>query len=239
MDIKCPHCGTEYDIDKSEYGRYVKCEICGKGFVAGTSASKKLGKAASAATDALKTAANTADERVKNADRKNMQEQAKTATGPAHGQGEESRCQAEVYVCTHCGEKSTSPKRTWLGCLGGLGIIVAFIGGGFFGMIHPLIGIAVFIMGIVGSIVRLGQSNKTYCKKCGKYDTMISAISPQGRRLLNEDEHDLREVSPQPSREPSRSDVADRLNRLQKLLDEGLVSVDEYKKQRQHILDSI
>ncbi|MGN0833946.1 MAG: PrsW family glutamic-type intramembrane protease [Kiritimatiellia bacterium] len=38
MDIKCPRCGTEYEIDKSEYGRFVKCEVCGKGFVAGTSA---------------------------------------------------------------------------------------------------------------------------------------------------------------------------------------------------------
>ena len=49
MNINCPHCGTEYDIDKSEYGRFVKCEICGKGFVAGTSAAKKLGEAANAA----------------------------------------------------------------------------------------------------------------------------------------------------------------------------------------------
>lgn len=37
MTITCPHCGTEYDAEKSEYGRFVKCEICQKGFVAGTS----------------------------------------------------------------------------------------------------------------------------------------------------------------------------------------------------------
>jgi len=30
MDIICPHCGTEYDAEESEYGRFVKCEICGK-----------------------------------------------------------------------------------------------------------------------------------------------------------------------------------------------------------------
>ena len=35
--FKCPHCGTEYDAEASDYGRFVKCEICGKGFVVGTS----------------------------------------------------------------------------------------------------------------------------------------------------------------------------------------------------------
>lgn len=35
MDIKCPHCGTEYEIENEDFGRFVKCEICGKGFVAG------------------------------------------------------------------------------------------------------------------------------------------------------------------------------------------------------------
>ena len=38
MDIICPHCGTEYDAEEGEYGRFVKCEICGKGFVAGAGA---------------------------------------------------------------------------------------------------------------------------------------------------------------------------------------------------------
>lgn len=41
MDINCPHCGTEYDAEESEYGKFVKCEVCGKGFVAGTSGAKK------------------------------------------------------------------------------------------------------------------------------------------------------------------------------------------------------
>ena len=77
MDIKCPHCGTEYEADKSEYGRFVKCEACGKGFVAGTSVSKKLGEAANAAKDAVKIAANTAYERTKNIDWKSQHEKAK------------------------------------------------------------------------------------------------------------------------------------------------------------------
>ena len=106
-------------------------------------------------------------------------------------------------------------------------------------MIHPLIGIAIFIAAMVGSIIRLGQANKTYCKKCGKCDTMISAISPQGRLLLNKYEHDLGKVSPQPLTESSQPDVGERLKGLQMLLDEGLISADEYKERRQRILDSI
>ena len=180
MDSKCPHCGTEYEIEQREIGRCVTCQVCGKGFVI-----------------------------------------------------------KEVYICTHCGEESTSPRQTWQACLGCLGIPLAFVVAGLFGMLHPLIGISLFIVLILSSIGNLVRGGKTYCKKCGKYDTMISANSPQGRRLLNEYEHDLREVSPQPATEAPRSDVADRLNRLQKLLDGGLVSADEYKKQRQHILDSI
>ena len=36
MDIKCPHCGTEYEVEKKDFGKYVTCESCGKGFVVGT-----------------------------------------------------------------------------------------------------------------------------------------------------------------------------------------------------------
>ena len=87
MNSTCPHCGTEYEIDESEYGRFVKCEVCGKGFVAGTSAAKKLGEVACAATDALKIAANTAYERVKNIDWKTRQERAKVAIGSTYEKG--------------------------------------------------------------------------------------------------------------------------------------------------------
>ena len=37
MNIKCPHCGTEYEVDKEWYGQYTTCDSCGKGFVVGTS----------------------------------------------------------------------------------------------------------------------------------------------------------------------------------------------------------
>lgn len=32
MNIKCPHCGTEYEVEQSEIGLQVKCQICGKKF---------------------------------------------------------------------------------------------------------------------------------------------------------------------------------------------------------------
>ncbi|MBR3925046.1 MAG: hypothetical protein IKJ45_18150, partial [Kiritimatiellae bacterium] len=39
MDIKCPHCGTEYEVEKQDMYHYTKCEVCGKGFVLGATAS--------------------------------------------------------------------------------------------------------------------------------------------------------------------------------------------------------
>ena len=36
MDIKCPHCGTEYEVEQKDMYRYAQCEVCGKGFVIGT-----------------------------------------------------------------------------------------------------------------------------------------------------------------------------------------------------------
>lgn len=40
MSITCPHCGTEYEVGKDEMYRYVKCGVCGRGFVAGASNSR-------------------------------------------------------------------------------------------------------------------------------------------------------------------------------------------------------
>lgn len=39
MNIKCPHCGTEYEIEKKDMYRYTKCQVCGKGFVVGSDTS--------------------------------------------------------------------------------------------------------------------------------------------------------------------------------------------------------
>lgn len=39
MDIKCPHCGTDYEVEQKDMYRYTKCEVCGKGFVIGATTS--------------------------------------------------------------------------------------------------------------------------------------------------------------------------------------------------------
>lgn len=41
MTIKCPHCNSEYDIDNSEFGKFVKCEMCRRSFVVGQVAERK------------------------------------------------------------------------------------------------------------------------------------------------------------------------------------------------------
>ena len=33
MNIKCPHCGTKYEVEQSGIGLQVKCQVCGKKFV--------------------------------------------------------------------------------------------------------------------------------------------------------------------------------------------------------------
>ena len=39
MNIRCPHCGTDYEVDEKDMYRYTKCEVCGKGFVIGSTKS--------------------------------------------------------------------------------------------------------------------------------------------------------------------------------------------------------
>ena len=35
MNINCPHCGTEYEVDETYLYKFATCEACGKGFVVG------------------------------------------------------------------------------------------------------------------------------------------------------------------------------------------------------------
>lgn len=42
MEIKCPHCGTKYETNKSKYGKLAKHETCSKGFITGTSTVDQL-----------------------------------------------------------------------------------------------------------------------------------------------------------------------------------------------------
>ena len=52
MDIKCPHCGTECEVEKKDMYHYIKCEVCGKGFVVGAETSMLSSKDAKVAADA-------------------------------------------------------------------------------------------------------------------------------------------------------------------------------------------
>ena len=48
MNIKCPHCGTEYEVAQKDFGSFVTCESCGKGFVVGVKLGARGGAASSA-----------------------------------------------------------------------------------------------------------------------------------------------------------------------------------------------
>ena len=58
MHATCPYCDTTYDAEDSEYGRFVKCAVCGKGFVAGTSGTRRAGKTITPTQGTAKTVTN-------------------------------------------------------------------------------------------------------------------------------------------------------------------------------------
>lgn len=45
MNINCPHCGTDYEVAQKDFGRFVTCESCGKGFVVGAKPGARAGAA--------------------------------------------------------------------------------------------------------------------------------------------------------------------------------------------------
>ena len=48
MNIKCPNCGMEYEVERKDFGSFVTCESCGKGFVVGAKSGARVGAASSA-----------------------------------------------------------------------------------------------------------------------------------------------------------------------------------------------
>ena len=81
MNVRCPHCTTEYDAEESEYGRFVKCAVCGKGFVAGTSLIKRSRVIVCGVMDAVKSIDDEVRERTKIIDRVRSRERARVTTG--------------------------------------------------------------------------------------------------------------------------------------------------------------
>ena len=39
MVVKCPHCGTKYEVEKKDLYHYTTCGVCGNGFVIGVTTS--------------------------------------------------------------------------------------------------------------------------------------------------------------------------------------------------------
>ena len=148
------------------------------------------------------------------------------------------------YVCTHCGEVTASLKKIHGEILGCFYFIVGIPLMGFLlflGALPPMaliLGAAIFL--ILG-IISLAQGERTKCGNCGKFNTMISVTSPQGRRLLKETgpSHGMMYSPPPPLVQPQQQDVSERLSKMQKLLDGGLISTEEYEIQRKRILESI
>lgn len=49
MNIKCPNCGAEYEVERKNFGRFTTCESCGKGFVIGAKTGTKPNDSSNAA----------------------------------------------------------------------------------------------------------------------------------------------------------------------------------------------
>ena len=48
MNIKCPNCGMEYEVERKDFGSFVTCESCGKGFIIGANSVTRAGVASGA-----------------------------------------------------------------------------------------------------------------------------------------------------------------------------------------------
>lgn len=82
MQTQCPHCGTEYDAEESEYGRFVKCAVCGKGFVAGTLTTRRRRTSVGVTTETAEPVA-----RPSHAERVTMPNSQNMANGVQEGRG--------------------------------------------------------------------------------------------------------------------------------------------------------
>ena len=150
MDIKCPHCGTEYEVEQKDMYRHTQCEVCGKGFVIGATTGQAR-NAESAATnasgegsssdkvkEAVKAVADATVQKVRNVYWKQQGERAKSiakkvaaATSDAmkRQQGVEHKHGGQC-ICTRCGSVSERP---WSGNnIGCLTVPIAMLAVGWF-----------------------------------------------------------------------------------------------------------
>ena len=52
MNIKCPNCGMEYEVERKDFGSSVTCESCGNGFVIGAKSCARAGATSEASQPA-------------------------------------------------------------------------------------------------------------------------------------------------------------------------------------------
>ncbi|MBQ6136159.1 MAG: SHOCT domain-containing protein [Kiritimatiellae bacterium] len=226
MNIKCPHCETEYEIAQTEFGRFVNCEICRKGFVAGVSKGKSMPSQIETANAGRSMASPVCSQR-----KKSSMPLAPKLTG--------------MYVCTACGEFSTSPIKVNNKGSGCVCFVIAAINFVFMFMgmlplpIHLVFSAFLIIMGFSYII----KGNRTKCRKCGKLDTLISATSPRGKQMYKEvTQSNIQDYATAPLSQTGhtpQADISERLKKAELLFNNGLISIEEYNAQRKRILDSM
>ncbi len=247
IEFKCPQCGKPVSADESYRGKVIECPYCTKGIVV------------------PKNKMNSVVQRQVISNKPTMQRQEVAhqyvccegmifdCSSPSSGSSSTTESvntpeSAETYICTHCGESTTSLRKLHGGiggCLTILLIVPLCLFALWIGMFPPIICIGGALLFLICGIIGLCQGERTMCTKCGKFNTMIPGTSPQGRRLLKEMNQDGKTTnqppptSPSLSPEPRPQDVSERLNKIRKLLDNGLISAEEYEAQRKRILESI
>ena len=248
FEFKCPQCGKPLSADESYRGKVIECPYCTRGIVV------------------PKNKMNSVVQRQATSHQPTMQrsEQPRQyvwcngmifdCSSPSSGSSSTPESvntpeSAETYICTHCGESMPKPKtiHPMFGCACMIGTVIgSFI---IFIVFSPLIGIIYFLITFLGSLFMLRSAlskDAMYCPKCHKRGTLISGSSPRGIRMLKETQLVNDTVRPPqltppppPVTEPISQDVSERLNKIRKLLDGGLISAEEYEAQRKRILESI
>ena len=214
--FNCPQCNQKIEADESLRGQVAVCPTCGKGIVVPSG----KGKSQIVYLPSMKTEKHTP-----------------VATGMAiKDQTVPKHSTPQGYVCTHCGENVLKPMKIRGEYAAVVGVALCFASIYLLGISTISIGFSALciVMALVSGI----QGNRMKCPKCGKLDTMISAASPQGSRLLKEcGRH------PTNNEEQGSSSIhespEDRLLKLLKLKEVGIVSDDEYEEKRRKILSEI
>ena len=250
----CPHCGAKNGIEHENIGRFVNCEICGKGFIAGTGTQpqekevdKKIGSRKEYGSNRIDFKCPHCGKIISvYGTRKDL-----PRTCPqCHRNIDDEQSHKQIYICTHCGASTTTPTQlawSWgclgWGCLFCLGIlIVLLVVPGFLFMIMPILGIVAFVLILVFLCIflcsSLNHAGKYFCKNCNKYDTLVPATSPRGQQMIKERENGYRKSDEHASSVRQES-PEDRLMKLQKLKEVGIISEEEYEEKRRKILAQI